>query len=1291
MIPRDTASRYAGRVRNLVHGHLVEAVERGLSAGTLNSLVVSFDTKGFTAMSGALQAFGTQGAEALAGALDQVFEPIVDEVHAAGGFIAHFAGDGAIAVFRDAPVSSGAGVDDALGAAARAVERISTSPAVVTPAGSYELSVRAVVGSGALHWHLWSSSGSTSRRHRAYAYFGEALADAQRGEPVTDGGHVRVSPRLQRRLASPSAFGDARSGYARLLRAPAAQQLDPAPAPPSQQRQRALGLYPARLWTSPVRGEFRQVVSCFLSVSDPATAPGVLDLVEEHQGYVKDVGRSSHTDRGLTFLVYWGAPQAHERDAHRALSFTDSARSTLPGDVSAGVTTATLFAGFVGSERQSMYACVGMGVNLAARLLGAAAPGEVLMDQSLASAVEQEVGVKPAGTHRLKGVQQPVEVFRLTSYETHRPRVASPTSLRGRDVAMASTAEHLGGIVDGAAVRVLLLGEAGTGKSVLIQSLMAASDAWPKPPLWMVVDADATRMSPLRPWRDLARRSFGYRRGDAGNTERFEQVLQQFISENPSAEAEMVRARSPLAALVGVDIGPDSWPGFDTTERFDGLVLAIEDTFRALSARRPVVLVIEDLQWVDEASMDVLVRVAAALEGSKTAILTTSRQADAGIDWTLQLELGPLDRSDLEAVVADALNDQPSSALVDLVSDRSGGNPFFARQISLYLRDRGLLGATPTGLRSTVADPPIPTDLTRVLVARLDALDSSVRHVIQSASVLGREFELDVLEAIVGDRPGTARAVRTAVGVNIWGQIAELRYIFRNAMLRDAAYSMQLHASLRRLHRRAAEVLFDLRGSDPEHAAGIAEHHLASGDDAAAHPFLIAAGDHAATHFANEEALRLYSRATESAGSVDGHFTVGAKIVRVLGTLGERTRQSSEIDRLSRLAAEDPGLRARVEELRVVHAIAVGRWAEAAGVIAAALGADPPPPDDVATRLVFHRARIERQRGDLDAAAASLEESRSRAASDLADHATAVDFRGGLAFDAGDLDRAIALHRSAISMFRNLDDHIGELGALNNLGSALLGAGDLASAAVTLELAAHRSREIGLRMREGDNLDNLGGVAWTIGDYARAIELYREALAIRRRTDDLWGVTISLSNLGSALRSAGALTESLESYDEAIAIAEPIDQRRCLGYALTGRGVTLRRMGQNREAMRAFRAAIDVRMRSSDAAVWETKAQFAAAALESGDVTRARNLIEEVLAAGEDWFESAEEPAEAALAAYDVLTELAHEAASEVLLAAHRRMLARAERAGSPELEAALLRDVGAHTRLVELMQSKSG
>jgi class 3 adenylate cyclase/predicted ATPase len=610
-------------------------------------------------------------------------------------------------------------------------------------------------------------------------------------------------------------------------------------------------------------------------------------------------------------LVYFGYPYAKGNDAARAVHSGLAIIEAMPtlkhqvgGRIGArlavriGIATGLVVVGeTIGEGAAREQTVVGETPNLAARLQGAAAPDSILISSATHDIVGEVFACDGLGAHVLKGISEPVQVWRVTGLreadEVEFETAARDFPLVGRDEeigllrrAWQQTKEEGHGRV------VFIGGEPGIGKSSLVDILRRAAR-----------DEGLTRMtfrcspyhtnSALHPVIEHFRRMAGWQPED-DNRMRFAK-LEHFLSGFKSSPHELV----PLfAALMSVQLPEGSgYPTLDFTP--EKLKERTEDALVALSLeeaeRRPVLEVWEDVHWADPSTLDLLGQLIDQVPTVPLLIVLTYRPEFVP-HWparshVMSLTLNRLERPQIE-ILANRLagGRMLPPEVVEHVVQKTDGVPLFVEEMTKAVLGSNVLRAE--GDRYTLSGPlstiSIPASLHESLMARLDRLPT-VREVAQLGAVLGREFAYEMLRAIAAiDEPRLRDGLGRLVEAELLyqrGRPPRSRYIFKHALIQDAAYQSLLRRTRQQYHRQVAELIENEFAGTVETSPELVAHHYSeAGMPAKAIKYWLRAGQRAMERSAAQEAI--------------GHLKVGLEQLGELADTPDRARHELAMQRL---------------------------------------------------------------------------------------------------------------------------------------------------------------------------------------------------------------------------------------------------------------------------------------------------------------------------------------------------------------------------------------------------------
>ena len=911
---------------------------------------------------------------------------------------------------------------------------------------------------------------------------------------------------------------------------------------------------------------------------------------------------------GDGFMALFGAPLAHEDHARRAalaaLGVARAVERPLVLDAGAqvmltvrmGLNTGVVVVGAIGDNLRMDYTAVGDCTHLAARLQQSAAPGTIVVSQATARLIENHVALEPLGALDIRGLSAPVTAYRLAGSAAaaggepggRRPR----SRFVGRERETATLRELVAEAAQGQGRVAGIVGEPGVGKSRLLAEVrrdVGAEVTWLEGRCLSYGSA-----IPYLPVLDLLRGACAIAEADpperAGDRVR---ATLESLGLDPAERAPL------LLHLLGLK-EPD-----DALRVLGGDVLAARtlDTLRQMWLRasrgRPLVLVVEDLHWIDPASETCLASLAGTVGRASVLLVTTYRPGyrPSWIDrsYATQISLAPLRRDDSLGVVRSLMPAlAPDDPLVRLILDKAEGNPFFLEE---------LVHAVGDAPGSTL---PVPDSVQGVLAARIDRLPESAKHLLQTAAVLGREFPERLLRAVADAPERLDTDLRDLTRLEFLHERSDADdrvYVFKHALTQDVAHDTLVTPRRRTLHRRAAEAqaaLYPDRVADM--APRLAHHYLEAEAWAEAAVHAGRAAVMASRAWANTEALARYDQALTAAeraglGSEERRALLEAR-ADVHAVLGHFEPACADLEAALALAEHD--------------AVARGRILTALGALWGG-----------------HRDYI---RGlDLTRQALALLEP-------AGDRRSLADARAQLGVMLLNLVRMSESRReleAALALFETLGDVPGQGRTLGTLGMNRWLAGDVEGALAFLDPALVKLRAVGDRRAEIPALISLSGAtALTQGlDAARphlagALEAAR---ALEARSDEAF-VRSVVADLGLTF---GLYAEAYREASAALVIARELGHREWTAYALSGLGRAHAECGDPARALSVHGEELEIARRLG-AAIWiaDALAHLGRAMFLSDDLTGARSRLEEAV-------ETAGECAEKAVFPLLTLAELA--------------------------------------------------
>lgn len=919
---------------------------------------------------------------------------------------------------------------------------------------------------------------------------------------------------------------------------------------------------------------------------DPERVGVVTDrLLAALTSAVTEVG--GHVDKltGDGIMALFGAPTSHEDDAERAVLAAWAMQrevQRLVADETGGGRRLGLRVGLntgevlAGVQAQVSYTAVGDTVNTASRLSDAATPGSAYAGRDTAHATRHLASWRSLPPLRLKGKREPVEAYELLSLRTGtttRLGLGDEAPTIGREAERGALVGRLVSVADrGDAASVLIVGEAGVGKTRLARELVRAAEQLPATRVLWAQCVPYGLSRDLAPLAQLVRTACGVDDDESPDAAR-ERVRRSVsrLDPAPNAAWSATGLADQLIGLIGLAAEPGAagrdgaTPGL-RAERpdVDGLVALLA----ALARTGPLVLVVDDLHLASAALRDAFVEVMRRVTGP-VLFVGCGRDLEVGDrrgwDGLPLVEVLPVDRLDRRAserllrayLGAGDLGETDAGQILD----RAEGNPFFLAELLHLLVDRGLLARGDDGwsLLEEIPAALLPAGVQAVLAARIDSLDPLARSLLRDAAVLGSAFPSSALAAIDPrvDAAAVPAAVESLVGRGMLVRVGSDRYAFAHTLAREVAYAGLPKGERARRHAAVARWATDR----PDEAGGEGDAVAAVQADRAvrlAQEMSLPADD--PSWAAAPLGLAASRRLADAALARDDNVSAEVHLVRALHLVG----------------VQDDIPPAVLDAVHVSYAQALAgqrRLADAEASLVGPLTADDPTTRSTA-QLVL--GDIRRKHGDEAAARTAFADAFALAGEHGLDRVTAGALRelGLLDLLQGRLRDAEQRFSAALALAERIGDRRGAGWALQNLAWSATTRADYD----LVEDALRRASEVFV------DLQDTGGLAWCAGTEALVRMLqgrHQEArgavaglLPLAEQLGASWEVAACRTIDAIAAAELGLLETAREQNGLAVAGFEALEDSWGLALAALGEAIVARGLGETRAARTALRRSI---------------------------------------------------------------------------------------------------------------------
>jgi class 3 adenylate cyclase len=944
-----------------------------------------------------------------------------------------------------------------------------------------------------------------------------------------------------------------------------------------------------------LEGERKQVTVLFadlkgsmelLADRDPEEARAILDPVLErmmeavhhYEGTVNQV-------MGDGIMALFGAPLAHEdhavRACYAALRMQEAVKQyaeeirRIEGatvQIRVGLNSGEVVVRSIGSDLRMDYTAVGQTTHLAARMEQLATPGSILLAPDTLQLAEGYVQVTGLGPMSVKGLPAAVDVYELLGASTARSRLQAAaarglTKFVGRDAELETLRRTLEQAAAGHGQIVALVGEPGVGKSRLVWEFSHSHRTQD----WLVLESGSVsygKATSYLPIIDLLKQYCAIEGRDDAR-----RIRQKVLGKVLDLDTALQPAIPAFLSLLDVPVDDAAWQALDPLQRRQRTLDALKRLVLRESQEQPLLLVFEDLHWIDAETQALLDSLVDSLPTTRILLLVNYRP-EYEHSWHRktyyqQLRLDPLPPDSAEELLRALLGEVAElQSLKRALIERTEGNPFFVEESVRTLVESGLLVGERGAYRLTrpFESTQVPATVQAVLAARIDRLAADDKRLLQAAAVIGKDVPYRLLQAIADLpeerlRQGLSR-LHTAEFLYETSLFPDLEYTFKHALTHEVTYQGLLHERQRSLHARITEAIEQLSTERVAEQAERLAHHALRGELwEKAVAYLRQAGLRAMARAANreavahlEQALGALRRLPETRETTELTIDIHLDLRNAFVPLDDWARMADHLHEAEGLARTlgDQHRLARIATFMVIQRLYTGDYDEAvrfgqeALTIARTLG--DRSIEVVATSFL---GRTHGAKGEFRDAVNFLERNVAlggdlryeRFGAPAIQSALSGAHLAGALCQLGRFDEAIGHAEAAVQIAEAADHPFTLHFALFNLGLAHLHRGDLARATRVLERDLDLCRTWQIVAGPPFVAATLGAAYALAGRAAEALPLVAGAVAeFRSRQHHSWPALILLC-AGMTCLSAGRMDEAASHAREALALTRRLRAR----------------------------------------------------------------------------------------------------------------------------------------------------
>jgi predicted ATPase/class 3 adenylate cyclase len=1144
-----------------------------------NGSAIFADISGFTRLTEKLtQSLGPRkGVEALSHQLNAVYGTLIDKVESYGGSVISFAGDSIIGWFEDAGTSTAS-----LSAATCAQDMQVAMPVFK------ELSLKVVITTGTARRLVVGDPTvqlMDTLAGRTIARLATAERLAQRGEILLDEATLdmigdQASVREQRMDPGTCETFSVLNALASRSEQRALQPLDMDMVSTESLRPWLLAAVYQREQTGMISflTELRPAVPLFVNFSgidydaDPNAEEKLNSFVVQAQRvFTKYDGALLQLvigDKGSYIYAVFGAFTAHEDDAQRAVYAAQELKQiprqlTYIQSTQTGISLGTLRVGAYGNATRQTYAALGDDVNLAARLMTTASTDEILITGRVQVDIADTFTLEPREPIAMKGKGEPQPVFAVTGVSHHRAtRLPEPVyrlPMIGRQQELRLVDEKLSLALQGKGQVIGITAEAGMGKSRLIAEIIRLARKRGFIGYGGACQSSGTN-TPYLVWQPIWQAFFDL---DPEMPQR--KQIRLLEGELEDRVPERVDSLPLLGIVLNLPLPDNEFTSaLDPKDRKSALETLLEDCLKSALRETPLLIVLEDLHWMDPLSHDLLETLARVSENLPICFVMAYRPPDMArlqtsrvemIQYFTTIELKNLTAFDAEQLIRAKLaqlfperTGTLPKALADELTLKSQGNPFFIEELLNFLHDRGLNPYDAHALKELE----LPASLQTLILSRIDQLTEPQKVTLKVASIIGRVF---LFSWLYGYYPllGEENTVKSYLAelskldlTPLDTPDPELAYLFKHIVTQEVAYESLSYTTRAQLHELLAQYLEGTYSNNLPLEA-LAYHYSRSNNLRKKREYLRRSGDEAKEAYSNTTALEYYRQALESSPeqeeAIDLHINAG----KVYQLIGEPNEARTHFQRALQMATANQIMPKIIEcEIKLGNA-----W-------------------------ILH--------SEYSKALEWLEKAHTHAVqiNDLKGICDARCELGIIHWRLANFDIASQYLQQGIEVSRQLDDKRKEAYALTVMGQLKVQVGKLAEAHEIFEAGLVLARELNDKRRIAGILNNYANTYYFEGNYEIAQKLLEECLAAVREIGDKRGVALALNNLGNIFYLKNDFNTAQDYYQEALQLGRESDDKYVKSLAFTSLGITLFRQGQLREANSCYQESLELNLEIGD-------------------------------------------------------------------------------------------------------------
>ena len=1186
-------------MRQLIPHFILKRFEENKFEGILEASVIFIDISGFTAMTQTLMQNGEEGAEILTEIINRIFTPAIEIIYQSGGFISTFAGDAFTAIFSNTTKTQS--IYASVNVVKNIMKIFKEIGLQTTRFGEFNLSIKIGISYGSVNWAILKGTKTSS-----YYFKGDAINNSANCEHFCGSNEIVTDSSILE-FAEIKVTKIDKAGYYLVKNIDDFLKTDE--IIDRSVDKNFFNFVPGSIIDSNIVGEFRNIIPCFISFEENNSMISgiskVINLSSQYGGYFNKI---DFGDKGGIIIILFGAPTAQEKLVNRALDFAISLNKMSNNDFNCRIalTSGLVYAGFIGSELRGEYTALGAIVNLSARLMMRAKFGDIVVDDSIKNSTGNLYNFDFVNEASFKGFKEKISYYKLREKAEINLNNSFTNKFVGRQQELENLKSKLQPLYENKCGGVVYIdGPGGIGKTRMVNELKATLNL--ETISWFLMPCDEILRKSFNPIISFLKSYFHQSEHNdiAQNKKNFEDKITSLIEKTneSSLKKELIRTKSVLGAIISLFWENSLYEHLDAKGKHENKIFAVKNLIKAESRQKPVIIELDDGHWIDVDSNEFLHNLMRNTEQYPFIIISACRFNDDGKEFYFGINSLKEQRILLEYFSEESARKMISENLknytintknenliipdgtVELVLDKSEGNPFYIEQIMLYLKENSLLN---DDLSLAVENFEIPSTINSIIIARIDKLTNTQKEIVKTASILGREFSFTVLKEML-KIINIAQEINEIENETIWDKVSELNYIFKHSMIRETVYNMQLKRRLRYLHLLAAQTIERLYFEKLiDYFGELANHYEKAEQFSQAISYNNKAGDAEKDNYNNLQALKYYDRIIENVKNINekegkNSLLVDAQLkkIKILGIIGQWKNAKDLCFKVLKTAKKMGEINKIAEAKNNLGQFLMqeGNYDESLKYFNEAYI------EFEQINSIKGMANTTGNKGNIFSMTGNSKDAMNCYKERL-ELSTQIDDKAGISASIGNIgivyknmgkfDDAMECYQKRISLAEKLQDIRGLAATIGNMGIVFHIQGNSQKALECFEKKLELNEKAGDKHGISQALGYMGSAYYNQEKFALSMEYYSRHLAIAQELGDIKGLAINFVNMGVSYTELGEYLKAIDYCSKSLKLAESLNSKNLISIASGNLGSAYLAVNELDNALLQFEKAINI-------------------------------------------------------------------------------------------------------------------